>query len=132
MRQVLRGGLIGGLPGFLIALVPLLLHEMDVITSDQSQIGFIGVPLLFLGILFGLVWGASTSGHTGKVMFGALVGFVVGIICGLLLEAALEAAGFGPVALILLLTPIGMLAGGVLGARWGEHHPTSYPTAPQH
>lgn len=132
MRRVLRGGLIGGLPGFLIALVPLLLYEMDVITSDQSQAGFIGVPLLFLGILFGLLWGASTSGHAGKVMLGAFGGFVAGIVASLLLEAALEAAGFGPVALVMLLTPMGMIAGGVLGVWWGEHHPTSYPPAPQH
>jgi len=132
MRQVLRGGLIGGLPGFLIAFVPLLLHEMDVITSDQSQVGYIGVPLLFLGILFGLLWGASTSGHTGKVMLGAFVGFVAFLIGSLLLELALEAAGFGPVGLVMLLTPIGLIAGGVLGVRWNEHHPTSYPTAPQH
>jgi hypothetical protein len=132
MRQVLRGGLIGGLPGFLIAFVPLLLHEMGVITSDQSQVGFIGVPLLFLGILFGLLWGSSSSGHSGKVMLGALVGFVAGILGGMLLDVALQAAGLGPAALIVLLAPIGMLAGGVLGVRWGEHHPTSHPNAPQY
>lgn len=132
MRRVLRGGVIGGLPGFLIAFVPLLLHEMDVITSDQSQIGFIGVPLLFLGILFGLLWGASAAGHTGKVMLGAFAGFVASVVGSLLLEAALEAAGFGPVPLVMLFVPLGMLAGGVFGAWWGEHHPTSHPTASQH
>ena len=132
MRRVLRGGLIGGLPGFLIAFVPLLLHELDVITSDQSQVGFIGVPLLFLGILFGLLWGAAAAGHTGKVMLGAFAGFVAGIVGGLLLEAALEAAGFGPVALVMLSAPIGMLAGGVFGAWWGEHRSRSHPTAPQY
>lgn len=132
MRRVLRGGLIGGLPGFLIAFVPLVLHDMDVITSDQSQIGFMGIPLLFIGILLGLEWGASATGHSGKVTLGAFAGFVTGIIGGLLLEAALEAAGFGPIALVMVVAPIGMLAGGVLGAWWGEHHPTSPPTAPQY
>ena len=51
MRRVVLGGVIGGLPGMLIALVPLVMHDVGLITSDQSQIGFIGVPLLFIGCL---------------------------------------------------------------------------------
>lgn len=39
MRRVAFGGMIGGLPGMLIALVPLLLYQFDVISSDSSQIG---------------------------------------------------------------------------------------------
>jgi hypothetical protein len=44
MRRIIVGGLIGGLPGMLIAQVPVLLHQAGIITADQSQLGFVGVP----------------------------------------------------------------------------------------
>jgi hypothetical protein len=40
MRGVLLGGVVGALPGMLIAFEPLVSASPDVITSDQSQIGF--------------------------------------------------------------------------------------------
>jgi hypothetical protein len=63
LARVLTGALIGALPGVLIMVVPLLLSEMGLITSDQSQIGFIGFPLAPLGLVVGLAIGASTTGR---------------------------------------------------------------------
>ena len=132
MRRVLRGGIIGGLPGLLIGVVPLLLHELDFITADQSQVGFIGIPLLFFGVIFGILWGAADTGYTGKVMLGVLAGFVIGIVGGLLLDAAFDAAGLPRIGFVLWLIPVGMIGGGMLGVRWGEHRSTSLPPAAQH
>jgi hypothetical protein len=132
MRRVFRYGAIGALPGLLVGLVPLLLHEVGVITSDQSQIGFIGVPLLFIGVFVGTLAGASDTGYGGKVMLGVAAGFVVGLGGGLLIDAALTAAGATVAGLWLLLAPAAMIAGGVLGARWGEHGGGSHTTAAQH
>ena len=121
MRGVFLSGLFGALPGFLLAFVPLVLHEMDVITSDQSQIGFVGVPRLFVGMQLGLAWGAAATGHSKKVMVGAIGGLTTDVAGGLVIERALESAGGGPGGLVLITAPLGMLAGGTLGARWGEH-----------
>ena len=55
MRRFAIGGVLGGLPGWLIALVPLLLHGFGVISSDQSQIGLVGT-----------LTAASDSGRTGQ------------------------------------------------------------------
>ena len=111
MHRVAIGGVLGGLPGFLIALVPLLLHDFGVISSDQSQIGFVGVPLLIIGTLVGTFTAASDSGCTGTVMLGAVAGFVVGV----LINAGLSAVGAGLGAVFLFLTPLGMIAGALLG-----------------
>ena len=121
MRRVLLGGVIGGLPGMLIALVPLLLYQFDVISSDASQIG------LFIGVIVGMLIAASNTGYLGRSMLGALAGFVVGLAGGVACVAATGAPG-----LWLFTTPAAMVDGGVLGAWWGERGPTSHPTAPQH
>jgi len=69
LARVLAGALIGVVPGVLIMVVPLLLSEMGLITSDQSQVGFIGFPLAPLGLLVGLAIGVSTTGrHSSGVM----------------------------------------------------------------
>ena len=125
MRRVLLGGVIGALPGLLIALVPLVLASFDVITSDQSQIGFVGVPLIFFGVLVGTSIGARGSAHPGMVMLGVGIGFVVGLAGGIAINVAITV----PLAW-LFLTPAAMIAGGVLGARRDEHtNPQQLPAA---
>ena len=61
---VLAGAAFGVLPGVLIIAVPVLLHSLDVITSDQSQIAFIGMPIGFIGLLVGAAIGATRSRPT--------------------------------------------------------------------
>jgi hypothetical protein len=125
MRRVFLGGLIGALPGLLIALVPLALTSLDVITSDQSQIGFIGVPLILLGALVGTSIGARGSTHPGKVMLGVGIGFVVGLAGGIALNLTTPVPLAG-----LFLVPAAMISGGVLGAWRDEHtNPPHLPAA---
>ena len=111
MRRVAIGGVVGGLPGLLIALVPLLLAGFGVISGDQSQIGFVGVPLLIIGILVGTLTAASDSGCTLRVLVGVVAGFVVAVLIG----AGLGAVGAGTGAIFLFLMPPGMIVGAVLG-----------------
>lgn len=59
--RVLLGGLVGLVPGALLMVVPVLLASTDVITSDQSQIGFLGMPLALLGLLVGALLGGLTG-----------------------------------------------------------------------
>lgn len=123
MRRVLLGGIIGALPGLLIALVPPVVESLDVITSDQTQIGFMGVPLIFFGVLVGTLIGARGSTHPGKVMLGVGIGFVVGLLGGIAVNTATSVP-----LLWLFLTPAAMIAGGVLGAQQDEH--TTPPKLP--
>ncbi len=116
MRRVLLYGAIGGLPGLLIAVVPLLLHEAGVITSDQSQIGFIGVPLLFIGVVIGITMGVPDSPQRGKAMLGMILGGLLGVVA----TAATSANGVGG-PWFLLLGPIGLIGGAMLGLRLGHH-----------
>ena len=132
MRKVLLGGVMGGLPGFLLALVPLLLHDLGVITSDQSQIGFMGIPLLFLGIIFGTLAAASNTPYAPKVRFGVGAGLVVGIAGGGAIDAVMSAVGLTIAGIWFFLTPVAMIGGGVLGAWWGEPGRRSGRAASQH
>ena len=116
-RRVFLGGLFGGLPGLLLALVPMLLHDLGLITSDQSQIGFVGVPLLFLGVFVGTAIGAADRGCDSQVMIGVAAGFGVGVVGGLAIAALLLAVGVGVGGLWLLVAAASMIAGGVLAAR---------------
>lgn len=61
--RVLLGGLVGAAPGVLLMVVPVALHAADLITADQSQIGFIGMPLALLGLFAGALAG-GLSGRT--------------------------------------------------------------------
>lgn len=128
MRRILLGGIIGGLPGGLIAVVPLALHGMDVITSDQSQIGFIGVPLLFLGVLIGIVVATPDTPHKKMVTTGMVAGGVLGIVGGVALGTALS----GVALLWLILAPAGMIGGAVLGEWWGQRAGVPRQPAPHH
>lgn len=60
-RRALVGGLVGMAPGALVLVIPILLHELGVITSDQSQVGFLGIVLVPAGLVAGSVVGALTS-----------------------------------------------------------------------
>ena len=125
MRRVFLGGLIGALPGLLIALVPLILASLDVITSDESQIGFIGVPLILVGAFAGTLIGARGSTHSSKVTIGVGLGFVVGLAGGIALNLTTSV----PLAW-LFLVPAAMIGGGVLGA-WRDEQtkPPHLPAA---
>ena len=119
MRRVATGGVLGALPGMLIVLIPLVLHEFGVITADQSQIGFIGVPLLFIGTIVGTLMAASDSGCTGAAILGVVGGFVAGLTAAVLIQTALRAAGAGLPVMWLFGTPIGMISGAALGVHLG-------------
>lgn len=127
MRKILLGGVLGGLPGMTLALLPLLLADAGVITSDQSQIGYTGIPLLFIGVVVGMLVGASETGHGGAVALGVAIGFAVGLSAGL----AIAVLGGIPV-IWLFLAPATMIAGGILGAWWAEHHERSHPYEHRH
>ena len=64
LARVLTGALLGALPGMLLLGVPLLLSETGLITADQSQVGFLGLPLVLLGMIVGTVIGAAVPGHS--------------------------------------------------------------------
>ena len=107
-RRVLLGCVIGALPGVLFGLVPLVLESFDVITSDQSQIGFIGVPLLFVGVLLGTWIGASESAHPARMTLGVGIGFVLGLSAGIAINSILRAAGVSASLVWIFLTPTAM------------------------
>ncbi len=121
MRRVLTSGLLGALPGALIIGASAILLSTGVITSDQSQFGFMGVPLLFFGLLIGMLIGAAASGSS--------LGVGVGMGCGLVVGVAMGPA-FGPMfpGAWLLLGPMAILAGGAAGA-WRHDHRTPPPAA---
>ena len=127
MRKVLLGGIAGAVPGLLVAVIPLVLSSLDVITSDESQVGFIGVPLLFIGVFVGTLIGARDLAHPGRVMLGVIAGFIVGLAGGIAISGA---AATGP--LWLILAPGTMIAGGMFGARGDESSNPPQKPAAQH
>jgi hypothetical protein len=124
MRRVLIGGLLGAAPGALLLGVVGILYATDVITSDQSQIGFVGIPLLFFGLLIGLLAGAGAAGNTSSVLAWMGIGFVAGVALSIALVGVV-AGGW------LILVPLLMLGGGVLGA-WRHEHRAPPPSAIPH
>ena len=124
MRRVLKGGLLGALPGVLVVGVFGTLQATGVITADQSQAGFIGIPLLFFGLLIGLVAGASAAECTSSVLLWMGIGFVAGV-------ALSVALGRVVVGSWLMLVPLFMLGGGVLGA-WRHEHRAPPPSVIPH
>ena len=127
MRKVLLGGIAGAVPGLLVAVIPLVLSSLDVITSDESQVGFIGVPLLFIGVFVGTLIGARDLPHPGRVMLGVFAGLIVGLAGGIAISGA---AATGP--LWLIVAPATMIAGGMLGARGDESSNPPQRPAAQH
>ena len=61
VKRSVVGGLIGIVPGVLVMGVPIALHAMDVITSDQSQVGFLGIFFIPVGLIAGAAIGAFTA-----------------------------------------------------------------------
>lgn len=114
VRRVARGGALGALPGLLIGVVPLVLADLDVISGDQSQIGFIGLPLLLVGTLVGVTIPAAERGCSGPALIGTGAGLAVGVGVGLLLGAVVHALGVGFGGIWLLTAPVGMIVGGAL------------------
>ena len=124
MRRVLKGGLLGAAPGALLIAVVAILHATEVITSDQSQIGFLGVPLLFFGLLIGMLGAAAAERSTPAVLAWMGIGLVAGIAFGAALTQVIVGGW-------LILVPLFIFGGGVLGAwRHENRHPP--PAATSH
>ena len=109
--RVVRWGVLGALPGLVVIGVTVLLHTADVLTADQSQIGFIGVPMLFVGSVIGLLAGAESSGLTRPV----LGGIVIGVVAGALASAALVGLWTG-FPFLVVVVPGAMVVGASLAA----------------
>ena len=87
-------------------LVPIALHELDVISSDAAQIGFLGVPLVVIGAVVGALHGATEVGCGDVAVPPAGLGFVVGVIAGGVLGASAVAVP----ALPILVVPFAVVA----------------------
>ncbi len=123
-RDVSIGAVLGGIPGLVVLLLPILLAELGVISSDQSQVGFLGVPILFLGILVGALGAAARVNSSGAVGLGVALGFGAGLVVGLLLQTGLDAVGLTVPAAWLFVAACAMVAGAALGARVHGAHAT--------
>ena len=55
--RTLGYGFLGMLPGLAVIVIPVGLYELGWISSDASQIGFVGMPIAFIGLLVGLAMG---------------------------------------------------------------------------
>lgn len=130
MRRVALGGVAGGLPGVLIVFVPLLLHGAGLITSDQSQVGFIGIPVAFTGAFIGGLGGAAGTPLAGRVALGLILGLGGGIAGGVGLTLVLRSAGVSVPGLWLFLALPAMIAGGVIAAWSGPRAGTAPPREP--
>lgn len=117
-RRTVRGALLGAAPGALLVLVPLVLHAAGVITADQSQIGFAGVPLLLIGLSIGAVT-RSPAGAGTRVAAGLGAGFLVGAVGGVVVTELLRNTGFVVPGVWIVAVPLLMIAGAALGARRG-------------
>ena len=122
MRRVLLGGLWGALPGAAIIAVAALLHSLGVITADQSQVAFIGVPLLALGLPIGLLSGAAAAGNSQSVLSGMGVGLAGGVALAMALTGVFPGAW-------LVVVPALLMAGAALGAWRHDQQPPPPPLA---
>ena len=110
LGRVVTGGVLGGLPGLLLIAVPVLLATLDLITADQSQIGFLGVPLMIVGIFIGTVLSAGR-----ECSVAVIVGVGAGLVLGLVVGGVLAANGVLP-GVWLVVVPVCMIAGAAVGA----------------
>lgn len=122
MRRVLLGGFWGALPGAVIIAAAALLHSLGVITSDQSQVAFIGVPLLALGLPIGLLSGAAAAGNSPSVLSGMAVGLAAGVALALALTNVFAGAW-------LVVVPALLMAGAAFGAWRHDQRPPPPPLA---
>jgi hypothetical protein len=107
-RRVARGAILGALPGLAIVSVPVVLHQLGLISSDQSQIGFVGVPLMIIGAIVGTSI-ATHGGGTTVAILGSIAGFAVGLAAGAVVAVAVGVPGIG-----LAVALLGMIAGATL------------------
>ena len=119
-HRVARGAAIGALPGLAFLVVPLVLHEVGAISSDQSQIGFIGLPIMLIGTLLGTAIAAPGDGGTAVAMSGCVAGFAVGIGVG-----AAVAVATGIPGVFLALALLGMITGATLATYLRGRHADS-------
>jgi hypothetical protein len=117
-RRTVIGALVGATPGALLVLVPAVLHAVGLITADQSQIGFAGVPLMLVGLTVGAL-ARSPGGAGALVGIGLGAGFLVGAVGGVLVTELLRGAGFVVPGIWVVVVPVLMIAGAALGARRG-------------
>ena len=101
-----------------------ILHSLGAITSDQSQIGFLGVPVLFFGLLIGMLAGAAAAGNTSAVLAWMGIGLIGGIALGAALTPVMPGSW-------LIAVPLLILGGGVFGA-WRHEHNSPRSTAIPH
>ena len=123
MRRIAWAGAIGALPGLLIALVPLGLHGLGLISSDQSQIGFIGVPVLFLGLVVGVLAAASETSYSGIVAIGLVAGLLLGVVATVVVGTVLRVAGLPSSGVWLVVVPVSLIAGAAAAARHVDRRP---------
>lgn len=121
-RRVALAGVLGTLPGFVLVLIPIVLHEMGVISSDQSQIAFSGLPLMIVGAIASTAAIGSNAGVGAVALAGGFGGFAVGLTVGLAVGGVLRAVGTGVVGTWLLLTPIGIVVGATLAVSLRLRH----------
>lgn len=133
MRRVLIGGVLGGVLGATVMIVGFELTATGVANFTEAQVGVVGLPMLFLGMIVGMMIGGAFRLDLGMIMCGTSLGFLLG---GLL---ALAINTFVPGAWRAIM-PVAVLAGGTAGAWWcerqqisaeGASRPQSVTTAPQ-
>jgi hypothetical protein len=127
MRRVLIGGLIGAVPGLLLMAVAIG-TEMWVETGGGLGIGIMGLMLVWLGIFVGASVGAAKTDFSRSVKRGAGIGFLVGFVGAFVTSST----GLGIGISWLVLTPIAMIVGGLIGAWRGEHRHVSGTAVPGH
>ena len=113
MRRVLIGGVLGGAPGVVIMALGFELVATGVTDLTEAQIGVIGLPMLFLGMIVGMMIGGSFTMDLGMLTCGMSLGFLVGGVLALVIDMAVPGAWRA-------VMPVSVLAGGTAGAWWCE------------
>lgn len=123
MRNVIRSGLVGAVPGLLLLAVSVAV-EAWVESGGGIGFGLVGMLLLWVGVFLGMLRAATRVEYGGRLLLGVGCGFVVGLVGGMALVAG-DVAPTGP--LWVLLVPVGMFTGGLLVA-WLVEHGAGHPT----
>ena len=124
MRRILLGSLIGAIPGLLLVGVAIAI-EIWVETGGGIGFGLMGLILMWFGIFVGATMSAARTDFGRSVKVGAGIGFAIGFIGTIVVSTS----GLGIGGVSLLITPIAMIIGAVVGVWTGEHHDTSGTTA---
>jgi hypothetical protein len=62
-RRSLRGGLVGATPGLALVAIPLALYQLGIAGAGAADMVFLGLPMLSLGLIMGLAFGATSRSH---------------------------------------------------------------------